>query len=230
MMKKRMLLLHGWNYLNYTKMTNEKDAWHNRKKLVDELSKYYEIVKINFPGFCGEKEPKRAWNLDDYANYIDDFVKNNNIDIVLGYSFGGAVAVHYSYKYNKKMNLVLVSPAIVRKTKKSKKFVKTPKFLNFIRNKLRNLYTIYVTKTNEMRYGSKFLQNTYQNIVRVDLTNELLSLNKNNVLVIYGKNDEQVKVIENKKLNVKVIEKGMHDIGNTNTNEIVEFINKYYLK
>lgn len=227
---KKILMLHGWNYLNYTKMTDKTDAWHNREKLIKELKKDYELIKVNFPGFCGEKEPKKAWNLDDYANYVDELVKKYHVDIILGYSFGGAVAVHYAYKYNNQIDLILVSPAIVRKMKKSKKFVKTPKVFNFIRKKLRNLYTIYVTKTNEMKYGTNFLRNTYQNIVRVDLTDELLELNKERVLVIYGEKDEQVKVINNQKLDVNVIKNGGHDIGNTNTLEIVRIIKSHHLK
>lgn len=220
-------MLHGWNYLNYTKMTKETDAWHNRMNLVNKLSQNFDLIRINFPGFCGEKEPNHSYNLDDYAKLVHQLVKENDIDIVLGYSFGGAVATYYASKYNKNIDLILISPAIARKEHKSKKFMKTPKMFDFMRNKLRNFYTIYITKTNEMKYGTKFLRNTYQNIVRVDLTNELNKLNPERVTIIYGSEDEQVKIVKTN-LKTNIIQDGGHDIGNTHTDEIIKIINKSF--
>ena len=98
---KKILLIHGWNYRNYTSQTDEKDAWHNRKEFVDNLSKKYEVYKLNLPGFCGEKEYKDAWTLDDYAKFIEDYLTKQKIDVdyILGYSFGGAIAITYYLKY-----------------------------------------------------------------------------------------------------------------------------------
>lgn len=42
---KNILLLHGWNYKNYTGMTTSKDAWHNRENLVKELKKNIMFIK-----------------------------------------------------------------------------------------------------------------------------------------------------------------------------------------
>ena len=64
---KSILLLHGWNYENYTNLTTSKDAWDNRKDFVDKLSKEYTIYKLNFPGFCGSPEPDKPWYLKDYV-------------------------------------------------------------------------------------------------------------------------------------------------------------------
>lgn len=228
-MKKKILMLHGWNYRNYTKMTDKKDAWHNREKLVNELSKNYDLIKVNFPGFCGASEPSKTYDLDDYAKLVNDLVKKHHIDIILGYSFGGAVATYYASKYNKDIDLILISPAIVRKANNSKKFFKTPKIFDLLRNKLRDIYTIYVIKNNEMKYGTKFLRNTYQNIVRIDLTSELNSLNKDKLIIIYGNDDNQVQVINSKYLNINIIKDAGHDIGNTNTEEIINIINNKYL-
>ena len=76
---KKILLLHGWNYRNYSKLTDQKDAWHNREEFVSLLSKYFDVYKVNFPGFCGEEEPKKSWNLEDYARYIKDYIDNNDL-------------------------------------------------------------------------------------------------------------------------------------------------------
>lgn len=230
---KNVLLIHGWNYDNYTSRTNETDAWHNRKKLVNELSKYYNIYKLNLPGFCYEAEPNKTWNLDDYAKYIRDYINNNhlNIDFILGYSFGGAIAIRYKTMFKDETKIILVSPAIIRNNNKSKKFMRTPKLIQPIRNIIRNAYLIYIVKNKEMKYGTKFLRNTYQNIVRDNLLHELKTIDKDDYIIIYGTNDEMVNPKPASKSinsdNIKWIINGYHDIANTNYEEIVNIINKY---
>ena len=232
---KKILLLHGWDYDNYTSRTEKTDAWHNREKFVKELQKHYEIYKLNFPGFCGQKEPSHAWNINDYAQYVSDYLIKNNltIDYILGYSFGGAVALTYNLNHNNNQKLILISPAIIRNFGKSKKFIKTPKLLTPIRNKLRDLYVIYILKTEEMKYGTKFLRQSYQNIVRIELLDSLTKIKPEILNIIYGSNDDMVNpnhVIESVQYNykkcIKVIEDGNHDIANTHTEKLVKIINK----
>ncbi len=232
---KRILLLHGWNYRNYTSQTKEQDAWHNRTKLVNELVKKYKVYKINFPGFCGEKEPKQAWTLTDYAKYVHTYLEENNlkVDYILGYSFGGAVAITYNRLYDNNQKLILISPAIIRNFKKSNNFIKTPKVLNPLRNKIRDFYLIHKVKTNEMVYGTKFLRATYQNIVRVELLDEVEKIDKTRLKIIYGEKDTMVnpnRVLDNINKEYKdrifLIKDGGHDIANTHVKEIMEIIGK----
>lgn len=231
--KKNILLLHGWNYRNYTSQTKEKDAWHNRDDLVKELEKEYNVYKLNFPGFCGTKEPDKAWGLDDYAEYVNDFVKKLNvkIDCILGYSFGGAVAIRYKTKFNLDEKIILVSPAIIRTQKKSKKFLKTPKIFDGLRCLIRDFYLIHIVKTNEMVYGTKFLRKSYQSIAREDLKDEIKKISKKDFIIIYGEKDEQVNpssVINylgsEYKNNIKLIKDGMHNIGVTHVKEVIDII------
>lgn len=232
---KKILLLHGWNYRNYTSMTEEKDSWHNRKALVEELEKEYKVYKLNFPGFCGEEEPKKAWELEDFAYYVKDYLESNNlnVDYILGYSFGGAVAVTYNRLIDNNQDLILISPAIIRNYKKSKNFIKTPTILNPIRNAIRDFYLIHKVKTNEMVHGTSFLRKTYQNIVRIELLDEVEKIEPKHIKIIYGSEDTMVnpkRVIEtiNKKYkdNIYLIEGGGHDIANTHVKEIIEIIGK----
>lgn len=230
---KKILLIHGWNYRNYTSQTSSQDAWHNREELVNLLSKDYEIYKINLPGFCGQKEPEKAWNLEHYAEYIKDYLKKNKlkVDYILGYSFGGAVAISYYLKYGQGEKLILVSPAIIRNNNKSKEFVKTPKVFDKLRAFLRNQYIIRVVKTPEMVYGTKFLRNTYQIIVRKDLKDDVLKIPQEDLLIIYGEKDDMVKpqeVIEflpdDYKKRVKVIKNGDHNIAKSHPKKIIDII------
>lgn len=193
-MKKNILLLHGWDYESYTKMTTDKNAWDYCDKLISALEKNYNVYRPNFPGFCGSLEPSGSWDVEDFAKYINDYVTDNNIDvdIILGYSFGGAVAVLYKTIYKSRAKLFLVAPAIIRNFDNSKKFVKTPKFIDGFRKFLRNLYVIYVVGTPEMKYGTKFLRDTYQIIVRRDLRDELKEISPKDITFIYGDNDRAV--------------------------------------
>ena len=232
---KKVLLLHGWNYMNYTKMTKKCDAWDNRKSFVKELEKNFDIYKLNFPGFCGEEEPKRAWDLTDFANYVYEYLKTNNltVDYILGYSFGGAVAIFYNRMYDANQKLILISPAIVRNHNKSKKFIATPKFLQPIRNVVRKFYLIKIVKNNELVYGTKFLRDTYQNIVRIELINDLESIDPELIKIIYGSEDSMVnpnlvmsKIKDKYKKCFQVIDGGGHDIANTHTDELIKIIGK----
>ena len=232
---KKILLLHGWNYRNYSSLTEQKDAWHNREEFVSLLSKYFDVYKVNFPGFCGEEEPKKSWNLEDYARYVKDYIDNNDLkfDYILGYSFGGAVAIMYNRIYNNNQKLILVSPAIVRNFKKSKKFINTPSLFNPIRNIIRDFYLIHFVKNNYMVYGTKFLRLSYQKIVRRDLIDDVKNINPSNLLIIYGGKDNMVKpshVINNLsdsfRERIFVIDDGGHNIGKTHYEEVVYIIKK----
>lgn len=225
---KSILLLHGWNYDNYTSKTTSKDAWDNRKIFVDKLSKKYKIYKLNFPGFCGEEEPDREWYLKDYANYVFNYLRDNKIkvDYILGYSFGGAVATLYNVMYDPNQKLILVSPAIARNNVKPE--INKP---SFIRKNLRSIYLKYVIKNKYVINGTKFLNNSYQNIVRIELIKELNVINPELLTIIYGSEDNMVNpsyVIDNlddkHKECVHMISGGSHDIANTHPDEIIELI------
>lgn len=233
-MKKNILLLHGWDYDAYSKRTNDKYVWDYCNELIGSLKENFNVYMLNFPGFAGENEPKeKEWDVEDFASFVDDYVvKNNlNIDIILGYSFGGAVAILYKNIYKSKAKLFLVAPAIIRNHDKSKKFVKTPKIIDGLRKFLRNIYVIYVIGNEEMKYGTKFLRNTYQVIVRRDLREELEKINPNDITLIYGDMDTAVDPVEMKNsLNdkyqkrIKMIKGANHD--NIVTDYVKELISE----
>ena len=210
------------------------EAWSNRMNFINELKKSFNVYYPDLPGFGLEKEPKdKKWGLDDYAKYINDYIINNNLDIdyILGYSFGGAVAVRYKNLFDSDVKLVLVSPALIRNADRSKKFMKTPGFIEPLRKTLRDAYLIKVVKVEEMVYGTRFLRNTYQDIVRINMLDELEKINPSDVKIIYGSNDTMVnpsKVVETVsddfKNRISFIDGGGHDIANTHTLELTNLI------
>ena len=231
-----ILLVHGWDYDNYYGRCND-IAWSNRMKFINELEKKYNVYYPDLPGFGQTKEPDaKEWTLNDFAKFINDYIVDNNlnIDYILGYSFGGAVALRYKTLFNDNVKEILVSPALIRNEDRSKKFIQTPKIVEPIRKALRDAYLIKVVKVEEMVYGTKFLRNTYQNIVRENMLNELEKVNPNDIKIIYGSEDSMVNpsrvintVSENVKNQISVIDGGEHNISVTHTKELVEIIDNF---
>ncbi|MFP4624419.1 MAG: alpha/beta fold hydrolase, partial [Gemmatimonadota bacterium] len=111
----RLLLLHGWDHRNYTRRGCG-DAWENRSVLVQGLARHFDVIRFNFPGFCGEPDPPRPWRMEDFVELVDGIVRRESPDVALGYSFGGAVLLAWKHRSgDRRVRGVLVSPAIVRR-------------------------------------------------------------------------------------------------------------------
>lgn len=234
-----MLLIHGWDYKNYSSQTKGEDVWGNRRDFVEELKKHYDIKVITLPGFCGKKEPDRPWQLEDFADFVEQELNKENYipDYVLGYSFGGAVALKHKLKYNKN-KIILVSPAISRKYKTEavahNKLKYFTKFLpDFVNDLLRDQYISRILKNPFYSKGTSFLKKTYLNIVGLDLSEQLKLLNRNDFKIVFGENDTAtppdvlLKKVPELSKNIVILPKGTHDIANTNTDELVNEIIKF---
>jgi len=234
---KKILLVHGWNYMNYSS-TNCTDAWANRSEFVTKLSNHFIVVKFNLPGFCGEKDPPLPWNLDDFVLFLENKIKQEKPDFILGYSFGAAVVLKWKSKSkNIKIKTLLVSPAIIRKysvkevsnLKRILKLLFTEKFICL----LREIYLSKIIKNPYFSNATKVMKETYRNIVSIDLRNDFINL-ENPTSLIYGENDsatppdlikESLKYCKAQH-RLHLITNGGHDIANTNTNELISIILK----
>ena len=63
-----IVLLHGWGVSSdkYTELI---------KILYSILNTQYSILILDLPGFGKSDEPKENWNLDDYVEFVDEFIK-----------------------------------------------------------------------------------------------------------------------------------------------------------
>lgn len=74
-------------------------GWGAKAELFDRLialiSKKYRVAAPNMPGFGGSDEPKEPWSVDDYVNFVLDFIKPYSPKkvILIGHSFGGRVII-----------------------------------------------------------------------------------------------------------------------------------------
>lgn len=237
MTKAKILLIHGWNYANYTSFGCI-DAWSNRSKFVQALSQHFDVVAINLPGFCGQPDPEKPWDLNDYVNYVGKIIEEKKPNYILGYSFGGAIALRWK-KQNEESHVkaILVSPAILRKYEHSdlsflQKILKVI-LPNRLVSLLRDFYLTQIVKNPYYSRATRVMRETYRNIVAVDLRNDLQSVPEP-LTLIYGENDSAtplflVRDVLNNSVShhdLNVISGGEHDIANTHTDELVCLIKK----
>lgn len=86
-----VILLHGWGQ-NMAMMDY----------IATFLSRHFVVYNMDLPGFGESGEPDRAWSVDDYVEFLHDFVNHFNIEspILIGHSFGCRIALYYAYKYD----------------------------------------------------------------------------------------------------------------------------------
>lgn len=233
--KQKMLLLHGWDWRKYPKF-NPTHQWENRKQLLDLLMVNFDVDYPAMPGFNVSDSYPEAWSLDDYSSWLDKLIKKNKYDVVVGYSFGCAVIVHCLHKYKLTTPAILISPAIIRayKVKTSTMSSRVAKLLKqFHLNWIRNLgvffYLKYVVKNDFYTHGTKFLRKTYQNIVRVDLSEECTQLlNQGTKLhFIFGSEDTAtppalfLEKIPQTKNSIHLIHGATHNLGGSHSEDVV---------
>lgn len=237
---KKILLFHGWNWKNYTKFCPKgTNPWHDREVFIKTLKQNgFDLVTPAFPGFCGEKEPLDSWFLSDFEKMIETYFQTEKPDAIIGYSFGGAAVLSWAEKYNHPVPIVLISPAITRKysVKNPNLMVKFSKLLpTRITSFLRNIYLTMYVKNPFHIHGTKFLRETYRNIITIDLVEKLKKMDPKNILLIYGSIDTATPpdLIKQKLSNsnfldsILVIDGASHDLVNSHHELVLKKISSF---
>ena len=62
-------------------------------KITEKVSEKYKVIAPDFPGFGGSDEPKEAWDVNAYADFVIELLEKLNVKkaVLLGHSFGGRV-------------------------------------------------------------------------------------------------------------------------------------------
>jgi pimeloyl-ACP methyl ester carboxylesterase len=95
MSRPTLLCLHGWG-ASQESFTELRDALKGED---------IEILSPDLPGFGKEQEPTADWTLDDYANWVEEYIRTHIREksfSLLGHSFGGRIAIKIASGYNKK--------------------------------------------------------------------------------------------------------------------------------
>lgn len=239
-MGKELVLIHGWDPRFYSKTLNLDApepgvAWSDRIELIDLLKSKYEVRFFDLTGFCGKPEPvKEFYDIEDFSSELNDWISKEKIKpkAIIGYSFGGAVALNYKIHYKTEVPVILISPALSRKESTFSNIGNKSKGLvpSFAREQLKAVYQSIFSKY--YRLGSAFIKKSYDHIVRRDTSIDLKQVSQDSVLLIYGSKDtstpwQNVESLVKKHGVNYVLIGGGHDIGETNGKAIFEEIDKF---
>ena len=99
--KDTVIFLHGWGQ-NIQMM----------KPLADCRVNDNDVIIIDLPGHGESEEPKYAWTVDDFVEFLKEFCDELKIKnpILVGHSFGGKISLLYASKYDVKKLVLFGSP------------------------------------------------------------------------------------------------------------------------
>lgn len=192
------IFVHGWDPDKYNKLLPATDlreesiGWSKSPDFIDLVSEEFSVDYCNMPGFCGVVEPQKiSYSVEDFADYLNLWKQSGsrNPKFILGFSFGGAVALFHKVKFRDKLPIVLVSPAIKRReTLKSQIGHQAKKFVpSAAVDVVKKIYQGFASEY--YRRGTPFLRATYDKIVREDLTRMIWLVPPGEALFIFGEHD-----------------------------------------
>ncbi len=191
---RRALLLHGWG-----------DSLATWSHLVPVLSKQYEVIALDLPGFGETSQPDTAWGLQEYSDFVAKFldkIQAKNLYACIGHSNGGAIAIKaVAHNYISPERLVLLASAGIRqKSSAGKQLIK-------IMTKTGKLVTLVLPESVSgrlqeklyQRIGSDYLiaghmKSTFKRIVAEDVQADAKLITVP-TLLMYGEADKATPVL-----------------------------------
>lgn len=186
-----VLFIHGWG-----------DDLNNLKKAFDSLSKSYQLIFIDLPGFGKSESPKGGLNIADFAKLTQGFCQKLNLQPygLVGHSFGGAVSIKIlANNYLNPDKLILLDASGIREVNKSKLFIKTVSKASKLLvsplpyNLKNNLKKQFYNKIKSDYLLNEGMKETFKKIISEDLSHDA-SLIKNDTLIIYGEEDPETPI------------------------------------
>ncbi len=231
---KPLLILHGWG--------SNSERWQKVGELL--AKKGVKVIIPDLPGFGKSQSPSMAWGLDDYCDFIQEFVKLLNLEkfYLLGHSFGGALAVKYSLKFPDKIDkLFLVSAACFRRAAFREKLfyviAKIFKIFSFLPGyqSFRKGFYKFIVRKSDYPYAEGVMKDIYLKIIKEDLS-EILPEIQIPTIIIWGEKDDITKIKDacliNEKIKgsrLEIIPGANHDLNTKAPEELSESI-KQFLK
>ena len=181
---KTIVLLHGWGQ-NLDMM----------KPIGDRLTKDFDIVIFDLPGFGNSSEPKEFFSCYDYVELIHKALEELKVEkpIIIGHSFGGKLGLLYASKYETEKLVCLASPFCkeIQKVTMKAKLLKTLKKVPLL-NKLEDFAKRHMGST-DYRNASGVMRNILVGHVNLDIKEDIKKI-KCPTLLIWGTNDEAVSI------------------------------------
>lgn len=205
---KPIVFLHGWGA--------NLDSFN---VLTKELSMFYEIVALDFPGFGESEEPRSPWSLDDYTAMTRAFIEHLDINkpTLVGHSFGGRVSIKLSQLLDLDKIILINSAGIKPKRKMSyyfrvygyktfKTIAGMPLFRWILKEPLEAYREIY--SSADYKQASSTMKQVLSKVVNEDLRH-LLKKIAVPVLLIWGDKDTSTPVEDAKLMEEMIPDAGL---------------------
>lgn len=183
-----VLLLHGWGQKMIMMSEIEK-----------HLSSSFSVYNLDFPGFGESDVPPVPWGVEDYCEFLRDFIVKNEIDmpILIGHSFGCRVAIRYAAKYRDVRKMCLTGAAGIRPKRTVEWYMKTGMYKAgkwFLKHTGQEKKLAEMQKNSgsaDYRNTSGVMRETFVKVVNDDITPLLKDISCS-VLLVWGERDEAV--------------------------------------
>ena len=173
---KTILYLHGWgcslNYMNMISNINNTNS-----------------LLIDLPGFGKNDDLSEPFSFEDYIKCILTFLKENNykIDIIVGHSFGGKLAVALANKLNLS-SLILLAPSTFNKKRGVFYYLKIYTYKLFKKINFLHKY-LHLFGSKDYKELKPIMKKTMSNVINYDVSNYLKNI-KIPVVIIQGNKDK----------------------------------------
>lgn len=185
---KKILVLHGWG-----------DDSRNWRDLQKHLSKQYQVIALDLPGFGGTSAPKEDWSLDDYVAFVRDFlikIDSQKLYGIIGHSNGGAITIRgIADGVLASEKIILLGSAGIRneysgRNKALRYVTKFGKALTapLPKNAKKSLRKKVYTAVGSDMLVAEHMQGTFKNIVENDVRKDAAKIAVP-TLLIYGADD-----------------------------------------
>ena len=212
-----IVLLHGWGS-NIKLFAN----------LIELLSKKYTVVAMDMPGFGESEEPPSAWCVDDYVQFVIDFLKDYDTKqvMLLGHSFGGRVIIRMHARKSLPFDItkvILVDSAGIMPPKSNKKSWRTRYYKlgkAFLSTKLMQKLAPDALENFRKKMGSAdyaaaspLMRQVMVKVVNEDLE-PYLHLIKCPTLLVWGVNDTATPLSDGEKMEKLIPDAGLVKLEN----------------
>lgn len=183
-----LVFLHGWG-----------SSLVAFERMLQQFQNNFRVITIDLPGFGKSDEPKEAWDVDGYVQFLEAFFKQKVITnpILAGHSHGGRVSILYASR-NPVHKLVLIDAAGIKPKRKLKYYFKVYSFklaknvLPLIMGKTKGQEWInnYRKSAGSSDYNaaSTMMRQVLVKCVNTDLKNVMPQINAP-TLMVWGEND-----------------------------------------
>ncbi len=218
-----IVLLHGWGQ-NIEMM----------KPIGDAFSRDFHITILDLAGFGESSEPTYAWTIDDYASMLSSFIKKLKIKkpVVMGHSFGGRLAIAYSYNNPISKLVIFAGPCTVENEKPSLKtrVLKKLYSINCLK-KIGDTMKNYIG-SRDYKAASPMMRDVLVNTISKDLTGYARQIEEP-TLLIWGDRDTEAKLSDGRLLEdimedaALIVLPGTHYAYLENLGQVIKILSKF---